>query len=562
MGILLGYGLGELGAIAATPLIYKSIIDIVSNPGSDAFQKLDNLVILLVAVIVFHNIVFRIADYLMVTTQSKLLKRLTDYALERLQHHSYTFFNNSFTGGLIAKSRRFVNAFETLHDQFIFQIWMGGITLASSIVVLFYYSRTLGFIFIIWLVSYIFLVRFMVKWQIPKSLKNAEEDSKVTAHYSDIISNILTVKIFGTGNREQKEFGIFTDKQEKARQSAWIQENFFNGMYQAISIGVFNIVLVWVAILLWKNGIISAGTIVLVQVYVITTFSVVWTISKNTIKISTALTDAKEMVEIIDKGLDVEDPSQPEAIKMDKGHIEFKNVHFTYENSRQIFKELSLDIKPGERVALVGHSGAGKSTIVKLLLRFINIQSGKITIDGQDITHITQDDLRRAIAYVPQEPLLFHRTIKQNIAYAKPDASINEIDEVSKRSRTSEFISLLPKGYDTLVGERGVKLSGGERQRVAIARAMLKNSPVLVLDEATSSLDSISESHIQAAFEELMAGRTTIVIAHRLSTIQKMDRIIVFENGAIAEEGSHKALLKKNGVYAKLWQSQIGGFIN
>jgi ABC-type multidrug transport system fused ATPase/permease subunit len=212
-------------------------------------------------------------------------------------------------------------------------------------------------------------------------------------------------------------------------------------------------------------------------------------------------------------------------------------------------------------VALVGHSGAGKTTIVKLLLRLADIQGGSITIDGQDITNVTQDALRRRIAYVPQEPYLFHRTLRENIAYAKPEATLEEVQNVARRAHAHEFIESLPRGYDTLVGERGIKLSGGERQRVAIARAMLKDAPVLILDEATSSLDSISESYIQAAFDELMAGKTTIVIAHRLSTIQRMDRIIVFEDGAVVEEGSHKELLQKEGVYAELWKSQVGGFI-
>ena len=212
-------------------------------------------------------------------------------------------------------------------------------------------------------------------------------------------------------------------------------------------------------------------------------------------------------------------------------------------------------------MGIVGHSGAGKSTITKLLLRFNDITEGSITIDGQDIRNVTQDDLRSVISYVPQEPILFHRPIKENINYGKIDASQEEVIDVAIKAHADDFISKLPKGYDTLVGERGVKLSGGERQRVAIARAMLKDSPILMLDEATSSLDSISESYIQDAFTELMKGKTTIVIAHRLSTIQKMDRIIVLDKGKIVEEGTHKELLSKDGLYADLWNHQTGGFL-
>jgi ATP-binding cassette subfamily B protein len=242
----------------------------------------------------------------------------------------------------------------------------------------------------------------------------------------------------------------------------------------------------------------------------------------------------------------------------------FSNVGFAYpENqTRPLFKDLSLKIKPGEKVGLVGPSGGGKTTITRLLLRFMDIQDGLITIDGQDITTIKQADLRSRIAYVSQEPILFHRTLAENIGYGDLVAEQKVIEGVAKMANAHDFIAKLPKGYDTLVGERGVKLSGGQRQRVAIARAMLKNAPILVLDEATSALDSESEVLIQDALWKLMEGRTAIVIAHRLSTIQRMDRIIVLEDGKIVEEGSHKDLLRANGTYAKLWAHQSGGFID
>ena len=275
-----------------------------------------------------------------------------------------------------------------------------------------------------------------------------------------------------------------------------------------------------------------------------------------------ALTEMQEIVDIFELAPDILDPQNPELSKIANGLITFDKMSFGYEGGTGVFKDFNLVIKPGERIGLVGHSGAGKSTITKLLLRFVDVKTGSITVDGQDIRAIKQDDLRGAISYVPQESVLFHRTIRENIAYGKPDATEEEIIDAARKAHAHEFVSQLPQGYDTLVGERGVKLSGGERQRVAIARAMLKNVPILILDEATSSLDSISEQYIQEAFNELMKGKTTIVIAHRLSTIQKMDRIIVLENGAIAEEGTHQKLLKKkNGIYADLWNHQVGGFI-
>jgi ATP-binding cassette subfamily B protein len=239
----------------------------------------------------------------------------------------------------------------------------------------------------------------------------------------------------------------------------------------------------------------------------------------------------------------------------------FRDVSFSYKNGQKVFSKFNIDIAPGERIGLVGHSGAGKSTFTNLILRFADVSEGSITIDGQDVKSVAQDDLRSVVSYVPQESILFHRTISENISYGKLDATKDEIIEVSKKAYAHEFIEKLPHGYDTYVGERGVKLSGGERQRITIARAMIKNSPILILDEATSSLDSTSEQYIQEAFSELMKGKTTIVIAHRLSTIQKMDRIVVLEDGEIVEMGTHKELIEKGGNYATLWDHQVGGFI-
>jgi ATP-binding cassette subfamily B protein len=253
-------------------------------------------------------------------------------------------------------------------------------------------------------------------------------------------------------------------------------------------------------------------------------------------------------------------PSTQLTVK--KGEIAFTGVSFAHSDSDELlFDGFSLNVASGERIGLVGHSGSGKTTLTRMLLRFSDIASGAITIDGQDISQVTQKSLRESIAYVPQEPMLFHRSLFDNIAYGKPDASVEEVRDAAAKANALEFIEKLPQGFETTVGERGVKLSGGQRQRIAIARAILKNAPILVLDEATSALDSESEKLIQDALAKLMKGRTSIVVAHRLSTISKLDRIIVLENGKIAEQGSHQQLLDKKGTYAKLWAHQSGGFI-
>jgi ATP-binding cassette subfamily B protein len=269
------------------------------------------------------------------------------------------------------------------------------------------------------------------------------------------------------------------------------------------------------------------------------------------------------MTNILEMEPEVQDPTEPEKVRINRGEIKFNDVDFAYpENIKSpLFNNLNLKIKPGEKIGLVGPSGGGKTTITQLLLRFMDIKNGEITIDGQNIAHIKLNDLRSHIAYVSQEPILFHRTLAENIAYGDQKASQKVIEGIAKMANAHEFISKLPDGYETLVGERGVKLSGGQRQRVAIARAMLKNAPILVLDEATSALDSESEVLIQDALWKLMEKRTALVIAHRLSTIQKMDRIIVLENGEVVEQGSHQELLRLNGTYARLWSHQSGGFM-
>jgi ATP-binding cassette subfamily B protein len=294
----------------------------------------------------------------------------------------------------------------------------------------------------------------------------------------------------------------------------------------------------------------------IVRLFVLTTL---------TRQIEESMLKAKPMTHILSERAEIIDTKDASELLLHNGAVELNEVSFEYvedKTSERVFSNLKLSIKPGEKVGLIGPSGGGKTTFTRLLLRFDDIQSGIITIDGQNIAEVTQHSLRSNIGYVPQEPLLFHRTVKENIAYGKLDATDNEIRQAAKAAHALEFIESLPKGFDTIVGERGIKLSGGQRQRVAIARAMLKNAPILLLDEATSALDSESEQLVQSSLDTLMKHKTAIVIAHRLSTIQKMDRIIVLDDGKIVEQGSHTELLKnKKGLYTRLWKHQSGGFL-
>jgi len=313
-------------------------------------------------------------------------------------------------------------------------------------------------------------------------------------------------------------------------------------------------------ILYWTQGKISTGEVIQIFNTTWNLIFILWFSGEEMPQFFQSIGIASQALTVMQDPQDVQDSPHSTDLKITDGEIVFENVSFYYED-RKLFQNKDVHIKGGEKVGLVGYSGSGKSTFINLILRFYPLKNGKILIDGQDIAHIKLTSLREQIALIPQDPSLFHRTLKENIAYGRIDATDSEIFEAAKKAHCQEFIQQLPDGYDTMVGERGMKLSGGEKQRVAIARAMLTTAPILILDEATSALDSVTEDYIQDSLESLTKDRTTIIIAHRLSTLSKMDRILVFDQGKIIEEGSHTELLAKGGYYAKMWQRQAGGFL-
>ena len=560
--IFIGYGIGIIFGNIIRPYIYKDIIDLFTSGISPdlMYGKALNLFLTFVVIVVIYNIGYRIGDFSVSIFESKVMKELYDLTFNRLLKHSYTFFSNNFSGSIVAKTKRFIRSFELLGDAISYQIYFAFLTLFGILVVLFIKAPILGLLFFIWSLIYVFVTFIFIRKKIQLDAIEAEADSKVTGYLSDAILNALNIKIFGNHRYEQKRFEISTTSEERKRIHAWFFGNYQN-LAQAIMMAVLQISVLYLCIYLWRTNAVSVGTIVLVQTYVIVLLDILWDLGKAMTKTMKALTDMKEVVEIFDTVPDILDPENPEKLVINKGYIKFDSVSFKYTEGVDVFSNINFDIKPGERIGLVGNSGGGKSTITKLLVRFSDVTDGKITIDEQDIRSITQEDLRSTISYVPQESILFHRTIRENILYGNVKTTNEEVERVAKKAHAHEFILNLPQGYDTLVGERGVKLSGGERQRIAIARAMLKNSPILILDEATSSLDSVSEAYIQESFNELMKDKTSLVIAHRLSTIAKMDRIIVLKEGKIMETGTHAELLELKGSYADLWNHQSGGFI-
>lgn len=544
------------------PLFYKRLLDGIatSDRSTEAVAAMLVTVGMIGLVIGSRWIFYRITGYLIVFFESRVLNAMDEGMFRQLMYHSYAFFANNFAGTLTRRVKRFSDAFERLTDSFLFNILPLAITTIGAVVVLFMrdWRLSAGFFasVMVILVGNIAFARWRLKFDVARS----EKDSAVSGSLTDAFANIVNVKAFARQRFEEDRFHVIRGELLFAQKKSWnLYET--SAAVQAFVMLLVEIGIVFTAVKLWQRGILTVGDFVLIQAYLISVFDQLRGIGNIMRRIFESVADAKELVEIVEQMPDVRDIPRAKSIVVKKGTIDFQEVTFNYHKTRKTIDKLSLRIASGERVAFIGPSGAGKSTFVKLLLRFYDADSGHILIDGQDIRRVTQESLRAQIAFVSQDPILFHRTIRENIQYARLDATQEEVEHAAKLAHCHEFIVNLPEGYDTYVGERGIKLSGGERQRVAIARAILKDAPILVLDEATSSLDSESEFLIQDALQTLMKGRTTIAIAHRLSTIMAMDRILVLDGGKIVDQGTHDELLKRGGLYQKLWNIQAGGFL-
>lgn len=487
---------------------------------------------------------------------------LSNMAFNTVSAQSMQFHNDRFSGSLVSQTNKFVWAFERLMDTFIWDLWPTLAYIAMVIVVLAPQVPWFAVGVIVFTVFYALISACAMKKITNLNKAEAEAEAKQTGQLADSITNIISVKSYAQEAHERHRYANFSrtvlSVSDKLKNATIKRDIMFN----CVQIGITAMIL---AFLLtgreWLG--ISVATLVLIVNYAQTIQGELWNINSILKNLNRVFGDAHEMTLILDTVDDVVDEPGARPLVMGAASVGFDSISFRHKDAKEeIFHNFNLSVNPGERIGLVGVSGSGKTTLTKLLLRFADVNAGKIMVSGQNIREVTQTSLRRNVAYVPQETSLFHRTIAENIAYGKPDATIEEIIWAAQQANADEFIRELPDGYGTLVGERGVKLSGGQRQRIAIARAILKDAPILVLDEATSALDSESEALIQSALERLMKGRTSIVIAHRLSTVAGLDRIVVMADGKIVEQGRHDELLQKEGgVYQGLWGRQSGAFM-
>ena len=507
-------------------------------------------------------ILWRVQGYAVWQYEIRVSRDMITDVFNHVQRQSERFHADRFGGALVSQSNKFVSAYERLMDEFTWGMLTGSTVFIASTTVMLFVAPKFALLLIAVIIVYIAIMSRRIRRQFPYNRREAESDTKRTAALADAITNVGNIRTFAEEDYELERFHKAATHTFLSSRKLSVEVFKTDSISQSITNGL-RIVSVLFGIFAITNLHANAAVLYLVVTYTVAIVDNLYQFSRIVRNVNRSFGDAAEMTEILDMQPEVKDRPDADEPELARGEVVFENVDFQFadKNQKPLFEHLNVKLKPGEKIGLVGHSGGGKTTITKLLLRFMDIQGGRITIDGHDIATMTQANLRRHIAYVAQEPLLFHRSLAENISYGSPEADDEAIHGVAKLAHADDFIRELADGYDTMVGERGVKLSGGQRQRVVIARAMLKNAPILVLDEATSALDSESEALIQDALWKLMEGRTAIVIAHRLSTIQHMDRIIVLDKGKVVEQGTHKELIRQDGAYAALWKRQSGGFL-
>jgi len=548
--------------VSLRPYLLKIILDrLTGGSQAEVFSYLAVPIMLYLGMYFLMSISHRLFDYFVeIKMITHMREKIAHEALGTLIDKNHAYYQNNFSGSLGSKINDLITSVPHIIQFSLYQFLLQALSLIIAIVILWQANMLFAVFMMTWGMLFITGALLFSKRLIQLADHWSEIGSILTGKVVDVLSNILSVRLFTAKNYEKKALSkIFQENVDAEKKLAWA--NCWMWLFYQCSFGILQVLNFYFLCKGRQEGWITVGDFALVLVINLSIVDSLWKIAEEFTQFSKLYGRTAQALRAVLEKPELEDKQNAEILTVPHGHITFANVQFYYKNSKPLFEQMSVTIQAGQKVGLVGYSGGGKSTFVNLILRLYDVTDGTICIDNQDIRNVTQDSLRHNIAMIPQDPSLFHRTLMENIRYGRREATDQETIEAAKKAHAHEFIAQLPHGYKSLVGERGVKLSGGQRQRIAIARAILKNAPILILDEATSQLDSVTESVIQENLWQFIENKTVIVIAHRLSTLLHMDRILVFDHGNIVEDGTHTKLLGKNSLYKTLWDTQVGGFL-
>ncbi|WP_431955360.1 ABC transporter ATP-binding protein [Nocardia lijiangensis] len=557
---LLAPALGNICNLYIAPLIVAMMVGRVAATGDTSFGALASYILAFGGALLLAELLWRIGIHCLNRVDAYGIEHLYVLAMDELLAKDAAFFHNNFAGSLTKRSLSFASRFEQFVDTLAFEVLAALVPLVFASVVLWRYNPVL----VVVLMGMIVVTALVILPMIQRRQKLVDDReaaiARVSGHVADSLANMQVVRAFAAEPQEAAEHRRRVASSRRKSLRSWDYANLRIDTLVAPLVVLTNVIGLLIALGL-SGGNAGVEAIVVAFTYYFNATGIMFRFNQIYRRLETVLTEAAQFTELLLDEPKVLDTEHPESLRPKGFDVRFERVNFTHGGARQLFHGLDLHVPSGAKVGLVGRSGGGKTTMTQLLLRLMDIQSGTIRIGGQDIARLRQADLRSLIAYVPQDPAMFHRTLSENIRFARPDATNEEILRAAEAAHVTEFADALPQGMETLIGERGVKLSGGQRQRVALARAILRDAPILLLDEATSALDSESELLVQQALWELMDGRTALVVAHRLSTVAGMDRLVVLDHGRVVEEGTHEELLCAQGTYAQLWRHQSGGFL-